>query len=110
LSFRATGEDIFGSHHVSFIFNVPAAGRYKVGLQSVQGPDQGVVQMFHDDMPYGDPVDLYAEKKQLGPETSLGILDMKKGDNVVFLHLIRKDAQSSGLGLDLVQIIFEKVK
>ena len=66
--------------------------------------------MFHDDMPFGDPVDLYAEKRQLSPETSLGILDMKKGDNVVFLHLIRKHAQSSGLGLDLVQIICERVK
>jgi hypothetical protein len=110
LSFRATGEDIFGSHHVSFICDVPAAGRYKVGLQAFQGPDQGVVQMFHDDTPSGDPVNLYAEKRQLSPELSLGILDMKKGDNLVFLHLVRKDAQSSGLGLDLVQIICGKVK
>jgi hypothetical protein len=110
LSFRATGEDIFGSHHISFICDVPAAGRYKMGLQALQGPDQAVLQMFRDDMPFGDPVNLYAQKRQLSPELPLGILDMKKGDNLLFLHLIRKNALSSGLGLDLVQIIFEKVK
>ena len=110
LSFRGTGEDIFGSHHVSFICNVPAAGRYKLALQAVQGPDQGVVQMFQDDLPFGDPVDLYAEKRQLSPETALAIVNFNKGDNIVFLHLVRKNAKSSALGLDLVQITCEKVR
>jgi hypothetical protein len=110
LSFRGTGEDIFGSHHISFICNVPAAGRYKLALQAIQGPDQGVVQTFQDDLPFGDPLDLYAEKRQLSTEAALAIVDFKKGDNIVFLHLIRKNAQSSALGLDLVQIICEKVR
>ena len=110
LSFRGTGEDIFGSHHVALICDVPAAGRYKLGVQAVQGPDQGVIQMFRDDAPFGDPVDLYAEKRQLGPETPLAVVDFKKGDNVVFLHLIRKNAKSRALGLDLVQIVCERAK
>jgi hypothetical protein len=79
-------------------------------LQAVQGPDQGVVQMFQDDLPFGDPVDLYAEKRQLSPETALAIVNFNKGDNIVFLHLVRKNAKSSALGLDLVQITCEKVR
>ncbi|MCX6226940.1 MAG: DUF2961 domain-containing protein, partial [Bacteroidia bacterium] len=44
-SLKTFGPDEFGPHHVSFIFDIPAAGKYRVSLKAVTGPDQGIIQM-----------------------------------------------------------------
>lgn len=110
LSLKATGEDLFGGHHIAFVFDMPSAGSYRVGVKAVNGPAQGIVQMFRDDRPAGEPVNLYAEQPKLSAVLPLGVLEMDAGDNTVFLHLIGKDTHSEGLGLDVVEIVFERVK
>jgi len=110
LSLRATGEDIFGDHHIAFICDIPSAGSYKVGIQALQGPDQAIMQIFRHDMPAGAGVNLYAPKQKLSEVLPLGVMDLEEGNNFLVFHLIGRDPQSKGLGLDLVQISFERVK
>ncbi len=110
LSLKTTGEDIFGSHHISFICDIPAAGTYRVGIKAVRGPDQGIAQMFQHDRPEGEAVNLYAESRGLSQVLPLGVQEMSAGDNLLFLHLVGKDAHSTGINLDLVEIVFERVK
>lgn len=110
LSFRATGQDTFGPHHISFIFDMPSAGKYKIGIKALKGPDQAIVQMACNDVPAGEAVNLYEENRIVSTVLPLGVLEMTAGDNVVFLRLTGKDERSQGLGLDLVEIIFEKIK
>ncbi len=110
LSIRTTGDDIFGPHHISFICDMPAAGTYKVGIKAVQGPDQGIVQMYERDKPVGKAVNLYAEGRSPSPVLPLGTREMSAGDNIFFLNLVDKDARSNGLGIDLVEIVFERIE
>ncbi|MGZ4887474.1 MAG: glycoside hydrolase family 172 protein, partial [Candidatus Aminicenantales bacterium] len=112
LSMRTKGEDVFGPHHISFICGVPAAGRYKVGIKAVTGPDQGIVQVYRNDLPAGEAVNLYAAARAVSAVLPLGVFEMAAGDNLLFLELVGKDARSkgTGIGMDLVEIIFERVK
>jgi hypothetical protein len=110
LAFRATGRDVFGPHHVSFICDMPSAGRYQVGLKALYGPEQGIVQMYQHDSPIGEPVNLYSEDRRASGVLPLGVLDMVEGDNAVFLVLVGKDERSKTLGLDAVELIFERVE
>jgi len=109
-SIKTSGEDIFGSHHISFICDIPSAGDYKISVKGVRGRDQGILQIFRHDLPAGEAVNLYAEDRCVSGELPLGIQEMKKGDNLLFLHLVARDARSKGLGLDLIEIIFERIK
>ncbi len=110
LAFRATGRDVFGPHHVSFLCEMPADGRYQVGLKALYGPDLGIVQMFQHDSPVAEPVNLYAEERRAGDLLPLGVLDMVEGDNAVFIVLVGKDERSTGLGFDAVELIFERIR
>lgn len=110
LSFRATGGAAFGPHHLSFLCDMPAEGRYKVGLKALYGPEQGIVQMFHHDNPVGPEVNLYAEEQRASDVLSLGELEMVEGNNPVFLLLVGKDEKSEFFGLDAVELIFERVE
>jgi hypothetical protein len=110
LSLKTMGEDIFGPHHISFICDIPAAGTYRVGIRAVRGPDQGIAQMFQHDRPTGEAANLYAESRGLSQVLPLGVQEMSAGDNLFFLHLVGKDARSTGMNLDLVEIVFERVK
>ncbi|MBN2473802.1 MAG: DUF2961 domain-containing protein [Pirellulales bacterium] len=110
LAFRATGRDAFGPHHVSFLCDMPADGRYQVGLKALYGPDQGVVQLYQHDSPIGEPVDLYSEEQRASDVLPLGVLDMVEGDNPVFLLLVGKDERSETFGLNAVELVFERVE
>ena len=110
LSMKTIGADIFGSHHMSFICDMPAAGNYRISVRAVRGPDQAMLQMFQRDLPAGESVNLYAEDRSVSEALPLGIQEMKKGNNLLFLHLVGRDPRSKGLGLDLVEIIFERIK
>jgi hypothetical protein len=35
---------------------------------------------------------------------------MRKGENIVYLHLTGSDPRAKGMGFDLAEIIFEKTK
>ena len=109
-SMKTTGEDVFGPHHVSFICDLPEAGSYKVSVKAVLGPDQGILRLFERDKPAGEAVNLYAAERAASDALSLGIFEMRKGDNVIYLHLAGADPRSKGLGFDLAEIIFERVR
>jgi hypothetical protein len=107
-SMKTSGPDVFGPHHVSFVCDLPEAGSYRVSVKAVLGPDQGILRLFRDDKPAGDEVNLYAAERALAGPLSLGVYEMRAGDNTLYLHLVGADARSKGLGFDLAEIIFER--
>jgi hypothetical protein len=107
-SLKTNGPDEFGPHHVSFIFDIPAAGTYTVSLQAVTGPDQGIIQKFQHDSPLGDPVDLFTAEPKINGPLPLGTLDMTEGNNVVYFKLIGQNPASKGLNMKLIEILFQR--
>ncbi len=109
LSMRTSGGDVFGPHHVSFVCDLPEAGTYRVSVKAVLGPDQGRLRLFELDRPAGRAVDLYAPERAVGGPFALGDFDMRRGENIVYLHLEGADPRSKGLGFDLAEIVFERL-
>jgi hypothetical protein len=105
LSLAGTEGDWFGPHFLSPAVEVPAAGRYAVYIEAVKGPAQARVQLFQNENPVGEAVDLYAEKPEKSGRLLLGELDLEEGKNNLMLKLVGKNEKSAGLGLDLVQIV-----
>ena len=66
LSFKAKDKEIFGPHYLSLICELPASGRYRVSIEAVEGPSQGQVQLFRNEVGVGEPVDLYFEVRRQG--------------------------------------------
>ena len=71
----------------------------------VKGPDQARVQLFQNENPIGEPVDLYSPELTRGTRLLLGSLDLVEGNNNLMIKLVGKNEKSSGLGLNLVEII-----
>jgi hypothetical protein len=109
LSLRAEGREVFGPHYISFICEMPAAGKYRVSLQAIEGPAQGVVQLFLNEVGVGPSYDLYSAERRKSGELPMGELDLKEGDNRVMFKLVGQNSLSAGTGLDLYRIIFERV-
>jgi hypothetical protein len=109
LSVRAEGSDLFGPHNLAFRLEPPAAGRYRVSIEALKGPDQGIVQIFERERPVGEARDLYAAEQIMSAPLYLTELDMQAGQNLVLFKLVDTNPKSTGLGLDLVNIIIEKV-
>jgi len=109
-SLRTGGADIFGPHHVSFVCDLPEVGSYRVSIKAVLGPDQGIVRIYERDRPAGRSVDLYAAERTVGEPAELGVFALEKGDNVVYLNLVGANPKAKGMGLDLTEIIFERVR
>jgi hypothetical protein len=105
LSLAATGQDWFGPHFISPTCDVPVAGEYSIYLEVVQGPGQAKVQLFQNENPVAAPVDLYAEKPAKSGRLLLGRLELAEGKNNLMFKLVGKNERSSGLGLDLIQVI-----
>ncbi len=105
LSFAATGQDWFGPHFFSPICDVPVGGHYTIFIEVIKGPGQGKVQLFQNENPVADPVDLYAEQSIASGRLLLGRLDLTEGKNNLMFKLVGRNEKSSGLGLDLVNII-----
>ncbi len=109
LSLRARGDDSFGHHFVCFVCEMPAAGKYRVSLDAVKGPSQARVQMFVDEAPIGPEVDFYAPERQTALDEYICTLDLAEGPNNLLIKLVGKHAESKGLGLDLTNIICERM-
>ena len=105
LSLAATGQDWFGPHFISPTCDVPVAGEYAIYLEVVKGPGQAKVQLFQNENPVSDPVDLYADKPVKSGRLLLGRLELAEGKNNLMFKLVGKNERSSGLGLDLIQVI-----
>jgi hypothetical protein len=109
LSLSAKGTDFFGYHFICFICELPAAGKYRISLDTIKGPSQGKVQMFLDEAPVGPEVDLYAAEKEFALDQYVGTLDLAEGPNKLLFKLVGKNEESQGLGLNLTNIICERV-
>jgi hypothetical protein len=107
-SMRASGEDIFGPHHVAFELEAPEAGRYGVLVEALTGPSQGKLRLYRNEEALGEPVDLYAEARAKSAPLLLGEADLEAGANVLFFRSAGKNAASEGINLDLVSIILER--
>ncbi len=108
LSARTEGEDIFGPHFIQFRCPLPAAGKYRVSIEALQGPDQATVELYRNERAEGEAADLYAPSRRKSDPVPLAVLDMQAGNNNLLLKLVGKNPRSSGLGLDLVSLILEK--
>jgi hypothetical protein len=110
LSVRAKGNDWFGHHFIGFVCEIPAAGKYRVSLDAIRGPAQGKVQLFMDEAPVGPAVDMYAEERRQALDEHVGTLALAEGQNVLLFKIVGKNGESEGLGLDLRNIICERVE
>jgi hypothetical protein len=63
------------------------------------------VQLFQNEDPVGSPVDLYADQAAKSGRLLLGRLPLPEGKNNLMLKLVGQNEKSSGLGLDLIQVI-----
>ncbi len=109
LSLRAKGNDSFGHHFICFVCELPAAGKYKISLDAIKGPSQGMVQIFVDEAPAGPIVDLYSSERQRALDEYVGTLNLVEGQNYLLFKIIGKNTKSQGLGFDLTNIICERV-
>jgi len=105
LAMRAGAADWVGEPYLFVTCQVPSAGRYEIAIEAVRGPEQGVVQLYQDEVPAGEAIDLFAEAKSRTGRLKLGLLDLEEGDNPVMLKLVRKNAQAHAKGLDLISIV-----
>jgi hypothetical protein len=109
-SARTSGPDVFGPHHVAFVCELPDAGRYRISVKAVAGPDQGILRIFERDRPAGEAVNLYAPERAVSGPFPLGVFDLRRGDNTVSFHLVGADPRAKGMNLDLAEIVFERVR
>ncbi len=109
LSMRATGDDLFGPPSISFVFDIPSAGKYKMEMEAVTGPDQGQIQMFRNERPAGEAVDLFSRRRQKSKLLLLGELPLQAGKNHLFFRLIGKNPQSASLGFTPISFLFSRV-
>ena len=109
LSLRPDGENLFGEHVLSFLCVIPAAGRYRVSIEAMNGPTQGIVQLFQNEHAVGPPADLYAEKRDRSKMLPMGEVEMKEGLNQVFFKIMGKNEKSSGMAWDVVTLVLEKL-
>jgi hypothetical protein len=63
------------------------------------------VQLFQNENPVAEPVDLYAESPGKSGRLRLGELELNEGRNNLMFKLVGKNEKSSGLGLDLIEVI-----
>lgn len=109
LSMRAHGGDFFGPPFLCLVCDLPAAGRYRVFIDAVKGPEQGQVQLFRDEWPIRTPIDLYAPTPSSQNGIPLGEITATEGPNRIMLKVIGKNPASTAFGLDLVNLIFERL-
>lgn len=105
LSLVGEGGDWFGPHFYSPTCDLPVAGTYAIYIEAVKGPAQAQVQLFQNENPVAEPVDLYAEKTARSERLLLGRLPLAAGPNNLMFKLVGKHAKSSALGLDLINFI-----
>lgn len=109
ISLKAKGRDIFGYHFICFVCELPAEGKYKVSIDAVKGPAQAKVQLFMDEAPVGRAVDMYDSERKIVLDEYIATLDLVEGPNKLLFKLVGKNEKSEGLGLDLTNIICERV-
>jgi hypothetical protein len=110
LSFKVRDREVFGPHYLSLIADLPAAGRYTVAIEAIEGPAQGQVQLFRNEVPAGEAADFFGPVRRVSPRRTLGTLDFVEGANRVMLKIVGKHADATGLNLDLYRVILTRAR
>jgi hypothetical protein len=107
LSLRAHGSDVFSPHHLAFFCEVPAAGRYRVSIERMLGPDEGTVQLVDSERVIGEAHEGRASKRAKSDPIPMGVLDLPEGLGRVFFRVTGSSEQP--FGFDLVTLTLERV-
>lgn len=110
LSLQTKDGDVFGHHFVNFTCDIPAAGVYKISLDTVKGPTQGQVQLSLDEAPVGPLVDFYAEKRERALGVPMGTLELSEGQNNLLFKVMGRNEKSLGQAFDVINVICEKAE
>lgn len=105
LTLRAQGMGDFDLCFVDLRCDIPAAGRYKVYLDAVKGPEEGILQLYREEVALGPSIDLYNDKMTMANNLLIGEFEAKEGGNGLMFKVIGKNPKSKAWGLDLVNII-----
>ncbi|MEZ4589283.1 MAG: glycoside hydrolase family 172 protein [Gemmatimonadales bacterium] len=109
LSFVGDSTPELGRHVLSLAAPVPVAGRYRVSVLPVLGPERGTVQLLLDDQPIGRPLDTRAEQRAVGDLTPLAELELDEGEAAIHLRITPSRADSRRAALDLVRVVLERL-
>ena len=105
LRVRAVGEDQFGPHSIAFRCELPRPGRYRVSLEAVGGPDQGIVQIYREGKAEGESHNLRRHASTLLEALPLAELDFQAGENIVMLEITGERPNAN-----LASLIFEAIE
>ncbi|MFN8582762.1 MAG: glycoside hydrolase family 172 protein [Gemmatimonadaceae bacterium] len=98
----------FGPHGVDLTTTVTTAGRYRVLVQMMYGPAQGIIQLYDNDQPSGRALDTYAPARRKGELEYLTSVDLGEGENVLRFKLVGKNASATRLSFDLMRVVLER--
>ncbi len=98
----------FGPHGVDLVATTTAAGRYRVSVQMVNGPAQGVLRLYDNDQAVGTVVDSYSPTRQAGQLIDVATVWLAEGDNVLRFKLVGKNSASTRLALDLMKVVLQR--
>ncbi len=105
LSMRGGASDWVGPPYLYVTCHVPATGRYRLSAEVLRGPEQGIVQLFQNEVPIGRANDLFSDVPAKSGRLDLGTLELEAGDNPVMLKLVGRNAAATALGFDLIQLV-----
>jgi Protein of unknown function (DUF2961) len=108
LSLQANGPELIGLHHLALFCDVPVAGRYRVSIEMMKGPDQGRVQVFENATAVGDLQDGRADARAKSELLPMGEMDFKEGPNRIFFVLTGHDDQNNKFRFDLIRLYLDR--
>ena len=101
--------DWFGVPFVTLECEFPEAGKYQISVDVIQGPQQAQVQLLRNEVPAGEPMDMYAKERVRQDKLVLGIVDVEEGAGSLTFKLVGKNDDADGWGLDLATIHCQKM-
>ena len=100
----------YGPHFIVLTCELSVAGKYQVSIEAVKGPAQGQLQLFVDEAPVSEVLDLYGKTREKSDQLSLGEVDLVEGQNHIMFKIVGKNEKSTGLNFDLSNIICERIE
>ncbi len=88
LSATVDGPEFLGEHHLAFFCDVPDAGRYRVAVELLEGPEAGGLQLVANGKPAGPAVHGRADTLRKRAATTVGEVDLAEGTNRLFFLLL----------------------
>jgi hypothetical protein len=86
---------------------VTGAGRYRLDVYLTSTPDFGILQAYLDQVPVGDPIDLYTPSVMPTGPITLGTFDLTQASHTLTFKVIGKNALSPyySMGVDCISLV-----